>query len=69
MVFMVKDTVMPRLRGKKRRNIKSPLRGCDHPRHVTTWRAVRLGRCSVKLFGVNCISLQPLNLSSQSAGA
>lgn len=69
MVFMVKDTVMPHWRGKEKRNIKSPLRGCDHPRHVTTWHAVRLSRCSVKLFGVNCISIQPLKLSTQSAGA
>lgn len=66
---MVKDTVMPRWRGREKRNIKSPLRGCDHPRRVTTWHAVRLSRCSVKLFGVNCISIQPLKLSPQSAGA
>lgn len=29
--FMVKDT----FEGGKERNIKSPLRGCDHPHHVT----------------------------------
>ena len=68
MVFTDKNTALPHLRGKKR-EIKSPLRGCSYPRRVTTWHAVRLNRCSVKLFGINCTSIQPLTLSSQSAGA